>query len=165
MRAFVDSLDLAWRCDSTTGSLYLRNVGVFLRDLAIQATVSMSSVCVQSVQTWFRMRITYAWQAQLQDKLHTTYFADSTFYRQTTWSNTIHDPGQRITRDIQMLVMELRVFCTSLVNDALLSLLACWRIYWEIPDQRYLIPLICMWCATDTHFDELFRSLEPQKSG
>lgn len=98
----------------------------------------------------------YAWREQLQGKLHDTYFADGTFYRQTTWANAIPDPGQRITRDIQMLVMELRIFCTSMVSDILMSSQACWRIYWEIPEQRYLIPLIFVWTCGNLTFRNWF---------
>ena len=48
-------------------SLYLRNIRVFLADLGMQMAVSFSNVCVKSLTSWARLRITYAWQHQLQD--------------------------------------------------------------------------------------------------
>ena len=65
-----------------------------------------------------------SWTSLPQKSLHTMYFNDDLFYRQTTWPDAISDPGQRITRDIEMLAMELRIFCTSLINESLQSVQA-----------------------------------------
>ena len=79
-----------------------------------------------------------------------------TYYRQTTWGDSIPDPGQRITRDIGMLAFELRIFCTSLVNEILRAVQAVWRIYWLLPEQRWLIPFIICWSWGNLAFRNFF---------
>ena len=138
------------------GSLYLRDIRVFLRDLGRQMAISLMSVCVQSMTSWSRMRITYAWQAQLQDKLHATYFKESLFYRQTTWPDAIPDPGQRITRDISVLSFELRMFCTSSINDSLASVQSIFRVWTLMPDQRYMVPFVICWTYANLAFRNYF---------
>ena len=140
----------------TTSSLYLRDLRVFFRDLARQVLISFSNVCCQSATSWFRIKITYAWMEKLQGKLHATYFKDDIFYRQTTWPDAIADPGQRITRDIEMLAMELRIFCTSLVAEIMSSAQAMWRVWFLMPKQRYIIAFVVAWSYANLAFRNWF---------
>ena len=126
-------------------SLYLRNLGVFARDMALRISAVIADISLQSAKQYFRVRVAYAWRQQLQDKLHDTYFRDMNYYRQTTWDNSIADPGQRITRDIGMLAFQLRVFCTSSVNESLSTIQTAIRIWFALPNERWLIPLIVAW--------------------
>jgi ABC-type uncharacterized transport system fused permease/ATPase subunit len=130
-------------------SLYLRKIGVFARDMAIRVSVVIVDVSLNSVQQFFRVRVAYAWRQQLQDTLHATYFKDMTYYRQTTWGDSIPDPGQRITRDIGMLAFQLRVFCTSTVYESMRTVQYVFRIWMLLPEQRWLIPLIIGWSWTN----------------
>ena len=140
----------------TQSTLYLRNFGSFARAMGASVSVVILDSINQAVQQFFRTRIAYAWRQQLQDTLHSTYFRDMVYYRQTTWGDSIPDPGQRITRDIGMLAFELRIFCTSLVNEILRAVQAVWRIYWLLPEQRWLIPFIICWSWGNLAFRNFF---------
>lgn len=130
-------------------SLYLRKFGVFARDMALRIAAVIADISLKSTQQYFRVRIAYAWRQQLQDKLHATYFRDMVYYRQTTWSNSISDPGQRITRDIGMLAFQLRICCTSTVYEVLRSIQTATRIWLLLPNERWLVPLIVAWSWTN----------------
>lgn len=138
-------------------SMYLRDRGVFIQNLATQAGISIVNTCVMSTKTWFRMRVTYAWQKQLQDRLHATYFREGTFYTQTMRSGDklIGDPGQRMTREVRELVMELRIFCTQLFNGSLDCAVAFYRIWTLLPQQRYIIPIVVTWSFLNLRIREL----------
>ena len=138
------------------GALYMRDMGVFLRDLGRQAAISMLSTCVQSTKVWFRMRITFAWQEQLQKSLHATYFKSSNFYRQTIRPDkAICDPGQRMTRDIADLVMQLRIFCSSLIDEGLGAIQAVYRVWILLPNQRFVIPVVFAWTVINLNAREI----------
>ena len=74
--------------------------------------------------------------------LHSSYFQDSFFYRQTLKQNPIPDPGQRIVRDVMMLTGQLTRFCQSSITCTLEGAWAVLRLIYQMPDRWYYAPLI-----------------------
>ena len=124
------------------GSMYLRDSRQFVIDLLKRIVLSALSCVVRAAGFWFRRRVEICWQKKITDGLHTAYFHDNFFYRQTLRPEPIADPGQRIVRDVMMLTGQLTRFCQGTISCCLEASWAVARLCWLMPDRWWYAPLI-----------------------
>ena len=123
-------------------SMYLRDSRQFVIDLLKRIVLSALSCVVRAASFWFRRRVEICWQKKITDGLHTAYFHDNFFYRQTLRPEPIADPGQRIVRDVMMLTGQLTRFCQGTISCCLEASWAVARLCWLMPDRWWYAPLI-----------------------
>ena len=114
------------------GSLYLRDTNQFLLDLARQMALSLSNACVKSLSWWFRTRVEIAWSKRLTTEMHASYFQSQAYYRQQNLPNRIVDPGQRIVRDVQSMMMQMTPWLQMVISSIVNTVNSCVRLAWYI---------------------------------
>ena len=142
------------------GTMYLRDTATFLINIGQQAALSVLYQAVNTSGWWMRTRVSIAWRRKLTERLHATYFGDEVYYRQTTCANAIADPPQRIVSDVSMLLSGHHGALTSTVQSYITTTLgashAMWRLWFNLPAQRWVVPFIIVWSYSTMAFRNYF---------
>ena len=86
------------------------------------------------------------------------YFSNNVYY----WQTEVHDPPQRIASDVSTLIGTAGNYggLTSLLQSYISTILgasnAVWRLWFQIPDQRWLVPFVVAWSYGNLAFRNWF---------
>ena len=143
--------------------MYLRDTRAFVTTMLGQMSLTVVYQIANSAAWWMRTRIGIAWRKRLTERLHEVHFADMTFYRQTTWgAESIPDPAQRIASDVAVLIGTsgsyegLTMLLQSWISTTIGAVNAVWRMWFQMPDQRWLLPFIFLWSYGNLTFRNWF---------
>ena len=140
--------------------MYLRDMRAFVRIIVGQMSLSVLYQFTSAAGWWMRTQISIAWRKRLTERLHAVYFADTLYYRQTTWgSQSIADPAQRIAADVTSLVGNydgLTMLLQSYISTGVGVTNAVWRLWFQMPGQRWLVPFIFAWSYGNLLFRNWF---------
>lgn len=81
-------------------SAFLRRTPVFLRNLAENILLCLTSSAIESTLTSVIRALELQWRDRLTDRLHRGYFDDMVYYRMSYVDKRVDNPEQRICEDI-----------------------------------------------------------------
>jgi putative ATP-binding cassette transporter len=143
-------------------TMYMRDTRAFVATMLGQMGLTAIYQIVNSASWWMRTKIGIVWRQVLTEKLHRVYFEDTIYYRQTTWPDGVPDPAQRIASDVSTLVGTagnyegLTSLLQSYISTTLGATNAVWRLYFLMPDQRWLVPFVFAWSYGNLTFRNWF---------
>ena len=139
-------------------TMYMRDTRAFVTTMLGQMGLTVVYQIANAAAWWMRTRIGIAWRQRLTEKLHKVYFSNNVYY----WQTRVRDPAQRIASDVGALVGTAGSYqgLTSLLQSYISTVLgasnAIWRLWFQIPDQRWLVPFVFMWSYGNLAFRNWF---------
>lgn len=146
-------------------TMYMRDTRAFVTTMLHQVSLTVIYQMANAAAWWMRTRIGIAWRKRLTEKLHDVYFSNGMYY----WQTEIEDPAQRIASDVSTLVgtadnyvgtVDNNVGLTSLLQSYISTILgvsnAIWRLWFQIPGQRWLVPFVFAWSYGNLAFRNWF---------
>ena len=150
-------------------TMYMRDTRAFVTTMLGQMSLSVVYQCANAAAWWMRTRIGICWRERLTEKLHAVYFSDTIYYRQSSWADGVADPAQRIASDVSTLVgaaggggssyaaySGLTSLLQSYISTTVGATNAVWRLWFLMPDQRWLVPFVFVWSYSNLYFRNWF---------